>query len=58
LAVATDQGRLFVLGGPAVELSWDLGIPVKIKHLAFLAGRGFLCVVGKWKTPYELCNVK
>lgn len=58
LAVGTEHGRLFIFGGPAVELSWDLGIPVKIKHLAFLAGRGFLCIVGELCSPRALRSSK
>ncbi|ORY72386.1 hypothetical protein BCR35DRAFT_307654 [Leucosporidium creatinivorum] len=45
LAVGTAEGRLLVFGGPAVEISWDVGRPVKIRHLAWRAGSGFLGVV-------------
>ncbi|GAA5906729.1 hypothetical protein JCM8208_006372 [Rhodotorula glutinis] len=45
LAVGTEHGKLVVLGAPGVELAWDLGIPTKIRHLAFKSGSGFLCVV-------------
>ena len=47
LAVGTTEGRLFVFGESGVELSWDIGRPLKIKHLAFKAGSGFLCLVGE-----------
>lgn len=47
LAVGTEHGKLFVFGAPGVQLSWDIGIPTKIRHLAFKAGSGFLCVVGE-----------
>lgn len=49
LAVGTAEGRLFVFGGPAVEISWDVGRPVKIRHLAWRAGSGFLGVVGEFQ---------
>ncbi|BGP46843.1 Lethal(2) giant larvae sro7 [Rhodotorula kratochvilovae] len=45
LAVGTEHGRLVVLGAPGVELVWDLGMPTKVRHLAFKCGSGFLCVV-------------
>ncbi|SCV67903.1 BQ2448_5514 [Microbotryum intermedium] len=45
LAVATERGALHVFGKPSVHLSWDLGRPVKIKHLAFRPGAGFLACV-------------
>lgn len=47
LAVGTVQGRLFVFGKPGVQLSWDLGYPSKIRHLAFRAGSGFLVAIGE-----------
>ncbi|GAA5909875.1 hypothetical protein JCM6882_002039 [Rhodosporidiobolus microsporus] len=52
LAVGTAQGKLFVFGKPGVELSWDVGLPSKVKHLAFKAGSGFLCVVDAKDTLY------
>ncbi|GAA6001980.1 hypothetical protein JCM10207_003022 [Rhodosporidiobolus poonsookiae] len=52
LAVGTEHGRLFVFGAPGVELSWDVGIPSKIRHLAFKSGSGFLCVVDAKDTLY------
>ncbi|KAK4053522.1 Lethal(2) giant larvae sro7 [Microbotryomycetes sp. JL201] len=45
LACGTEAGTLHVFGHSAVELSWHLGVPVKIKHVAFRSGSGFLCVV-------------
>ncbi|KAL8291471.1 hypothetical protein RQP46_002449 [Phenoliferia psychrophenolica] len=50
LAVGTTGGALFVFGGPGVQLRWDLGRALKIKHLAFRCGSGFLAVVGMF-TP-------
>lgn len=47
LAVGTEHGRLFVSGRPGVQLSWELGYPSKIRHLAFRSGSGFLCLVGQ-----------
>lgn len=47
LAVGTERGRIFIFGGPAVLLSWDIGSPLKIKHLAFRAGTGFLVCLGE-----------
>ncbi|GAA5898928.1 uncharacterized protein JCM6883_003474 [Sporobolomyces salmoneus] len=52
LAVGTEHGKLFVFGAPGVQLSWDIGIPTKIRHLAFKAGSGFLCVVDAKDTLY------
>ncbi|GAA5869181.1 hypothetical protein JCM16303_000383 [Sporobolomyces ruberrimus] len=52
LAVATEHGKLFVFGAPGVQLSWDIGIPTKIRHLAFKPGSGFLCVVDAKETLY------
>lgn len=51
LAVGTELGRVFVFGGPEVQLSWNMGRPIRIKHLAFRAGSGFLCCVGE--LPWE-----
>ncbi|KAM0788575.1 hypothetical protein ACM66B_001699 [Microbotryomycetes sp. NB124-2] len=45
LACGTEAGTLHVFGHPGVDLAWHLGVPVKIKHLAFRSGSGFLCVV-------------
>ncbi|GAA6005264.1 hypothetical protein JCM11491_002639 [Sporobolomyces phaffii] len=42
--VGTEHGKLFVFGAPGVQLSWDIGIPTKITHLAFKPGSGFLCI--------------
>ncbi|GAA5852720.1 hypothetical protein JCM8547_002602 [Rhodosporidiobolus lusitaniae] len=52
LAVGTERGRLFVFGAPGVELSWDIGVPSKIRHLAWKCGSGFLCVVDAKDTLY------
>ncbi|GAA5976856.1 hypothetical protein JCM10908_005652 [Rhodotorula pacifica] len=52
LAVGTEHGRLFVFGKPGVQLSWDLGYPSKIRHLAFRSGSGFLCAVDAKDTLY------
>lgn len=63
LAVGTELGRVYVFGGPEVQLSWNMGRPIRIKHLAFRAGSGFLCCVGecsapagrkKWKTGVDV----
>lgn len=48
LACGTEAGKVFIFGSPGVELSFDLGREVKVKHLVFRAGFGFLCVVGKF----------
>ncbi|KAK4050912.1 Lethal(2) giant larvae sro7 [Microbotryomycetes sp. JL221] len=48
LACGTEAGTLHVFGRPSVQLDWHLGVPVKIKHLTFKSGSGFLCVVGKY----------
>ncbi|KDE03147.1 hypothetical protein MVLG_06342 [Microbotryum lychnidis-dioicae p1A1 Lamole] len=50
LAVATEQGGLHIFGKPPVRLSWDLGRPLKIKHLAFRPGAGFLACVDQKDT--------
>ncbi|GAA5918972.1 hypothetical protein JCM1841_002666 [Sporobolomyces salmonicolor] len=50
--VGTQQGKLFVFGAPGVQLGWDVGIPSKIRHLAFKAGSGFLCIVDAKDTLY------
>ncbi|GAA5990640.1 hypothetical protein JCM5350_001338 [Sporobolomyces pararoseus] len=50
--VGTEHGKLFVFGAPGVQLSWDIGIPTKIRHLAFKSGSGFLCVVDAKDTLY------
>lgn len=47
LAVGTSAGRLFVFGAPGVQVEWDVGLPSKIRHLAWKSGSGFLCVVGE-----------
>ncbi|GAA5828420.1 hypothetical protein JCM11251_006237 [Rhodosporidiobolus azoricus] len=52
LAVGTATGGLFVFGKPGVELRWDVGLPNKIRHLAFKAGSGFLCAVDAKDTLY------
>ncbi|GAA5823542.1 hypothetical protein JCM5353_006298 [Sporobolomyces roseus] len=52
LAVGTEHGKLFVFGAPGVQLWWDIGIPTKIKHLAFKAGSGFLAIVDAKETLY------
>ena len=46
LAVGTTNGAMFVFGGAGVQLRWDLGRPIKIKHMAFRSGSGFLAVIG------------
>lgn len=46
LAVGTEHGKITVFGQPSVQLSWEVGVRVKVKHLAWRAGSGFLCVVG------------
>ncbi|KAK4705891.1 hypothetical protein P7C70_g320, partial [Phenoliferia sp. Uapishka_3] len=61
LAVGTNAGGLFVLGGPGVELRWDLGRgALKIKHLAFRCGSGFLAVVDAKDTlsVYDLSRIE
>ncbi|GAA5967332.1 hypothetical protein JCM11641_000514 [Rhodosporidiobolus odoratus] len=52
LAVGTVRGRVHVFGAPGVQLSWDVGILSKIRHLAFKAGSGFLAVVDAKDTLY------
>ncbi|GAA5939650.1 uncharacterized protein JCM15063_005244 [Sporobolomyces koalae] len=52
LAVGTEHGKLFVFGAPGVQLSWDVGVPTKIRHLAFKPGSGFLCIVDAKDTLY------
>ncbi|BGP30846.1 Lethal(2) giant larvae sro7 [Rhodotorula toruloides] len=42
--VGTSEGRLFVFGAPGVQVEWDVGLPSKIRHLAWKSGSGFLCV--------------
>ncbi|GAA6012247.1 hypothetical protein JCM8202_003257 [Rhodotorula sphaerocarpa] len=52
LAVGTQQGRIYVLGKPGVQLAWDTGYPSKIRHLAFRPGSGFLCAIDAKDTLY------
>ncbi|KAM0753508.1 hypothetical protein T439DRAFT_377696 [Meredithblackwellia eburnea MCA 4105] len=59
LAVGTSNGQLVVCGGPQVQLSWDLGRPLKVKHLAFRPGSGFLAAVDSKDTlsVYDLSRL-
>ncbi|GAA6059605.1 hypothetical protein JCM10212_005104 [Sporobolomyces blumeae] len=50
--VGTEHGKLFIFGAPGVQLAWDVGVPNKIRHLAFKPGSGFLCVVDAKDTLY------
>ncbi|GAA5943126.1 hypothetical protein JCM10213_006219 [Rhodosporidiobolus nylandii] len=52
LAVGTEHGRLVVLGAPGVEVTWELGVPSKVRHLAWKSGSGFLAVVDAKDTLY------
>lgn len=60
LACGTVEGKLFLFGAPPVELSWDLGRPAKIKHLAFRPGAGFLIVIDSKDTlsVYDLGRIE